>query len=438
MIDNRKKRFYNFLLDHQSGLDMENVIFHGISIIILVYLLSMSAFNFIYEQYFLGGMLFFMCFILVILYINSRFRGNFNSSYLLFGIFCYPVIALNFYLNDGIEGPSAYVLLMFHIIMMTLSSKKHYVLWILYNALIFSVLLYVDVFYPQLIPEVYLDVEHVYWDHLITYLVSIVGIFAIISTIKKYYRLQKQENEAKSRELWEVNHALQNSNEQKNKVIALISHDIRSPLNSIVSILEFVKAGELDEEELSLVRKELLTITSHTTKMLDNILEWASFEMQNKELNMSQSDIKSACESVLTVFAILAAHKDISLKTEYRDNPVVKTDLSRVILIVRNLVQNAIKFTPTGGEITFAVQEVGQNVEIAVSDTGIGLNKEKLRSLFRLDIKATYGTEREKGTGLGLYLSNENAKKIGADISVQSEEGKGTTFTLALPLSLDK
>src|SRR5690606_39206312 len=139
--------------------------------------------------------------------------------------------------------------------------------------------------------------------------------------------------------------------------IALISHDIRSPLNSIVSILEFVKTGELDEEELFLVRKELLAITSHTTKMLDNILEWASSEMQNKELNITENDIKSACESVLTVFTILAAHKDINLRTEYRDNPVVRTDISRVILIVRNLVQNAIKFTPTGGEIAFIVQE---------------------------------------------------------------------------------
>ena len=416
---------------------MENVIFNGISIITLIYMLSMSAFNFVYEQYFLGGLLLGMCFVVIILYYNSRFRGRFRSSYLIFGLLCYPIIGLNFYLNEGIAGPSAYVLLMFHIIMMALSSKKHYFFWILYNALTFSVLLYVDVFYPELIPEVYLDVEHVYWDHLITYLVSIVGIFAIISTIKKYYRLQKQENEAKSRELWEVNHALQNSNEQKNKVIALISHDIRSPLNSIVSILEFVKAGELDEEELSLVRKELLTITSHTTKMLDNILEWASFEMQNKELNITENDIKSACENVLTVFAILAAHKDISFKTEYRDNPVVRTDLSRVILIVRNLVQNAIKFTPTGGEITFAVQQVGDNVEIAVSDSGIGLSKEKLDNLFLLDIQATYGTEREKGTGLGLYLSNENAKQIGAHISVRSVEGQGATFTLTLPQSLE-
>lgn len=230
---------------------------------------------------------------------------------------------------------------------------------------------------------------------------------------------------------------LRNSNEQKNKVIALISHDIRSPLNSIVSILEFVQAGEVDGEELAMVRKELLTITSHTTKMLDNILEWASFEMQNKDLNITENDIKSACDSVLTVFAILAAHKNITLKTEYKSNPIVKTDMGRVILIVRNLVQNAIKFTPIGGEIIFIVQQFGENVEISVSDNGIGLSEEKLENLFLLDIEATYGTEREKGTGLGLYLSNENAKKIGADISVRSEEGKGATFTLTLPQSIE-
>src|SRR5690606_19077659 len=238
--------------------------------------------------------------------------------------------------NDGIEGPSAYVFLMFHIILMVLSSKRQYGLWIAYNAFFFSVLLYVDIFYPDLIPSVYLNLEHQFWDHLITYLVSLVGIYAIISTIKKYYWLQKKENEEKTLELLEVNHMLQNSNEQKNKVIALISHDIRSPLNSIVSILEFVQAGEVDNDELKLVRKELLTITTHTTKMLDNILEWASFEMQEKELNITRSEIKSSCESVLTVFAILASHKDITLKTDYKDNPIVTTDMGKVILIVRN------------------------------------------------------------------------------------------------------
>lgn len=123
---------------------MENVIFHGISIIILVYLLGMSAFNFIYKQHFLGVLLFVMCFALIILYYNSRFRRRFKVSYFLFGLFCYPVIGLNFYLNDGIEGPSAYVFLMFHIIMMVLSSKRQYGLWIAYNALIFTVLLYID------------------------------------------------------------------------------------------------------------------------------------------------------------------------------------------------------------------------------------------------------------------------------------------------------
>lgn len=416
---------------------MEIVIFHGISIIILVYLLGMSAFNFVYKQNFLGILLLVMCIALVLLYFNSRFGGRFQVSYFLFGLFCYPVIGLNFYLNDGIEGPSAYVFLMFHIIMMVLSSKRQYGLWIVYNAVIFTALLYMDLFHPQLIPDVYLNLEHQFWDHLITYFVSLVGIFAIISTIKKYYWLQKQENEEKTVALLKANHMLHNSNEQKNKVIALISHDIRSPLNSIVSILEFVQAGELDDEELALVRKELLTITSHTTKMLDNILEWASFEMQNKELNIAEDDIKSACESVLKVFAILAAHKNIELKIAYKDNPVVRTDLSRVVLIVRNLVQNAIKFTPTGGEIIFSVQQVGDNVEISVSDTGIGLSDEKLENLFVLDIQATYGTEREKGTGLGLYLSNENAKRIGAEISVSSEEGRGAIFTLTLPQSIE-
>src|SRR5690606_9155366 len=104
---------------------------------------------------------------------------------------------------------------------------------------------------------------------------------------------------------------------------------------------------------------------------------------------------------------------------------------------LRNLLQNAIKFTPTGGSITFEVQQMGEKVAISVSDTGVGLTTDQLESLFLLDVKSTYGTEREKGTGLGLYLSAENAKKIGGEIAVRSEEGKGTTFTFMLPRQLE-
>lgn len=429
------KKIYGFFLNQQGDVAMERTVFYGICAITFVYLLSMAAFNLAYGQYFLGALLFSTCFLLIFLYANARFWHNFKTSCLLFGLLCYPVIALNFYHNDGVAGPSAYVFLMFHLIMMVLSSNKQYGFWMAYNVVFFVALLYIDSYHPHLIPDVYSNVEHQFWDHLITYVVSIVGIFAIVSTLKKYYHLEKRKNESKSLELLELNHMLRESNEQKNKVIALISHDIRSPLNSITSILEFVQAGELDEEELVQVRKELLTMTTHTTKMLDNILEWASFEMQNKELNITEGDIKKACKNVLTVFGILASHKNITLKSEFKENPIVRTDMGRVILIVRNLVQNAIKFTPVGGEIVFTVFQAGDKLKISVADTGVGLSDEQLQDLFVLDIKSTYGTEREKGTGLGLYLSNENAKKLGAEISVVSEKGKGAVFTLTLPLT---
>jgi len=436
-VISRIKKAYQFLLSHHSGLEMEKVIFHGISFIILVYILAMSAINFMYEQFFLGTLMFGACAIVIALYYNSRFHGKYKTSYFISGLFCYPIIGLNFYFNDGIEGPSSYVFLMFHIIMMALSPKKHYGFWIGYNGVIFATFLYIDLFYPQLIPDIYLNVEHRFWDHLMTYSVSLMGIFAIVSTIKRYYSQEKRESEVKGKELLEVNHRLQNSNDQKNKIIALISHDLRSPLNSILSILEFMQAGELDEEERDVVQKELLTMTSNTKRMLDNILEWASSEMQEKEAMITHSDIKSACESVLSIYEILANHKNIRFTIEYRDNPIIKTDMGRVILIVRNLIQNAIKFTPKGGEISFVVQQVGDNVQISISDTGIGFTNEKLENLFLLDVKATYGTEKEKGTGLGLYLSRENARKIDADISIESKEGKGSTFTLTLPLVLN-
>lgn len=431
---NRLKNKYKDLQGSNLSLEMEDVIFNSISVVIFFYLLTTSISNFIYGQYFLATVLLLLGLILLTVYFNT---GFFKKYHFYFGLFYYPLISVNFYLNDGIAGPSAYVFLMFHIIMMLLSPKRYYLFWLCYNAFFYTALIYIDLFHPLLIPVNYSNLEHQFWDHIVTYWISILGIFAIIAVIKEYYGLQKKETETKSRELLEVNHMLGNSNEQKNKIIALISHDLRSPLNSIVTILEFSQAGELTEAELFLVRKELLAMTSNTIKMLDSILEWASLEMQNKEINITETDVKSACESVMVVYNMLATEKKISLITEYINNPIVKTDMGKVLLIIRNLTQNAIKFTPNGGKINFTVRQIGEKVEISIADTGIGLSEEKLKNLFLLNIQTTYGTEKEKGTGLGLYLSQENARKIGANISVQSQKGKGSIFTLTLPVSLD-
>ncbi len=366
-------------------------------------------------------------------YYLGRFKGKYELGFLIFSILSYPILAINFYLNDGIEGPSLYIFLMIHIIIMALSHKKNYWIWISYNFLFFSILFYIDNYHPQLIPLTYENLDIKFIDHELSYLTCLIGIYSIIISLKKSYIIQRKETEAKSKALGEVNYALKKSNDQKDKIIALISHDLKNPLLSITQILKLIKNNDLDLEEVKMAQDELYTMTNNTQKMLDNILEWATFELQNKEIYFSEKPVADICESFLSVYHTLAKQKGIHFIIDYENNPKIKTDIDRFSLILRNLIQNAIKFTKPGGFINFSVRENNKHVSVMVEDSGIGISQENIKTLFDMDIKTTYGTQKEKGTGLGLSLCKENTKKIKAQLSVESQEGKGTTFTLTLP-----
>lgn len=412
---------------------IENQLFNSISIITLIYLLAMVAFNIYVGQFLLGGILVVVAAALYLVYYLSRFRGKYNLGVYLFGFLSYPVLAINFYLNDGIEGPSFYVFLMVHIILISFSNSKTYWVWIGYNFLFFVSLFYIDNFYPEIIPEIYGSDLIKFWDHSVTYLASILGIFAIVLSHKTLYQFQKKKTEAKSQQLLQVNQELAKSNEEKDKLIALISHDLRSPLLSIVQILEFMAEGNFTKKEMEKTQKDLLLITNNTQKMMENILEWATFKLQNTEIILAETNIKSSMESMMKVFVPLAKQKGIDLKVDFKDHPVIKTNEERLLLILRNIVQNAIKFTSAGGKVHCTVKQHGEQTWISISDTGVGIPEQHLEKLFELNINATYGTGKEKGTGLGLYLCKENADTIGATISVKSQVGEGTTFTITLP-----
>ncbi len=414
-------------------MELENRVFNSISVVTAFYLLAMCAFNLYLGQLTLTVILCGSILLLVYYYYLARFKENYQPGMYMFGFITYPILAANFYLNDGIDGPSSYIFLMIHVVLLSLFNRKTSAFWIVYNFLIYTSLFYLDNYYPEFIPDNYENKQILFIDHVLTYFASLIVMFAIISSFKKSYRSQKEKVEAQSLELIKTNHALRRSNDQKDKVIALTSHDLKNPLMSITQILHLIKNGELSQEETQTALDELLTMTSNTQKMLDNILEWATFELQNKATHFTKTDVKLALESTLNVYQTLSNQKGILLKVEFLDHPVIKTDVDRLLLIVRNLLQNAIKFTPSGGLIHFTTQQEKENTHIIIKDSGIGIPREKLKKIFELDIQTTYGTEKEKGTGLGLYLCIENAEKIGAALSVDSEEGKGSTFILTLP-----
>ncbi|MEP1095280.1 MAG: tetratricopeptide repeat-containing sensor histidine kinase [Cyclobacteriaceae bacterium] len=266
----------------------------------------------------------------------------------------------------------------------------------------------------------------------------ITGVFAFI-TLKNYREKNRinQLLESQAVQLTEQKGELERLNSTKDKFFSIISHDLRGPVNSFMGVSKLIRyfVESKDTDQLIEIADEMETSVGRLSSLLDNLLNWA-MQQQGHFPNVPEKvSGKQLVTSVLDTFSNMASGKKIQLQSEIAEEVELWADSNMTHTIVRNLVNNAVKFTPEEGTVTVRVKTADGFAEIAVSDTGIGIPKGKFEKLFGLHAKkSTYGTTGEKGLGLGLQLVHEFLEVNQGSISVESEEGRGTTFTVRLPL----
>lgn len=231
---------------------------------------------------------------------------------------------------------------------------------------------------------------------------------------------------------------LKKINHTKDKFISIIAHDIRNPLAGIIGFADII---ERSPENIS--REELQTINSlirHSARqlydLLDNLLYWARHQSGTVPFHPQPIDVYEIAEKTIKLINAHAASKDISLRNHIVPETHIMADANMVTVIIRNLLSNALKFTNNGGLIEIAATKVNDKLEVSIKDSGIGMRPEQVNRLFsdKNQMPATEGTNQEKGSGLGLLLCKEFTEKHGGTIRVESEPGKGTIITFALPL----
>ncbi|MEQ8629190.1 tetratricopeptide repeat-containing sensor histidine kinase [Ekhidna sp.] len=265
-----------------------------------------------------------------------------------------------------------------------------------------------------------------------------VGAFAFIlivlaAIIYKYYRSKAKINKI----LADQKAELERLNSTKDKFFSIISHDLRSPVAGFNGISQMIKMMVKTKQT-----EQLLEMTEHIdesvdqlSKLLDNLLNWA-MQQQGHVPNVPEKlNLKEMADDLVKTLSTMAQGKSIDLESDVPEDLELWSDKNTTMTILRNLVNNALKFTPEGGKVGIRADEDGEMAKIEIYDTGVGMPKDKLKKLFQLqDKKSTYGTSGEKGLGLGLQLVHEFMEMNNGKIEVTSEEGKGTTFTLWLPL----
>ncbi|MCY1528500.1 Sensor protein ZraS [compost metagenome] len=193
--------------------------------------------------------------------------------------------------------------------------------------------------------------------------------------------------------------------------------------------------ADLTEEEQQEVKQQLLQITRDTSDMLMNILTWSKSQMGGTHIQLTTLDVNEALKKSLKIEYSLAAKKQIDLQVIPGEPLSIIADPDMFQLVIRNLVNNAIKFTGNGGLVSVTAVREGEQCCIKVQDNGLGISAGQQKKLFKLKASATYGTNKERGVGLGLLLCKEFTELQGGEIAFESKEGAGSVFSLWFKLS---
>ncbi|MBN1182250.1 MAG: hypothetical protein JXB49_08180 [Bacteroidales bacterium] len=285
-----------------------------------------------------------------------------------------------------------------------------------------------------------------------TWWFRIVGALLIISLVFfiYYLRIKRVQNtnrtleklvDERTRELQSMNMKLKELNVTKDKFFSIISHDLLNPLNIIngFSDLYLKSYPEISEEKKLKYIDSIHSTALKTLSLLDGLLTWSRSQSGVLQFNPEKYDLHDIIRDNLKFFAQLSDNKNIKLQSVLNDKPdYVVADENMVKTILRNMLSNAIKFTPEGGNVTVRCGPYSNPgfILIEVSDSGVGIEPQVIESLGRIDSNVTTrGTDGETGTGLGLILCQEFVQKNGGTMWIESEVGKGSSFFFTLPVS---
>ena len=245
------------------------------------------------------------------------------------------------------------------------------------------------------------------------------------------------ERKRTEEELKHKNEQLHTANAEKDKFFSIVAHDLRSPFNVFLGFTQTM-VEKLDTMPLKEIQEMLALMKNSATslhRLLENLLEWSLMQRGMTSFNPVSFLLMPKISETLLMVLQLASEKRIIISYNVPEDLMVNADAQMFESVMRNLVFNSVKFTSKGGNISITAKLIPVNsIEISVKDTGVGMNKRMIDHLFRFDEMTTCkGTEGEPGTGLGLMICKDFVEKHGGKLWVESEEGKGTTFSFTLP-----
>ena len=276
--------------------------------------------------------------------------------------------------------------------------------------------------------------RHVYWEVKTPIFAesekkTVCGLLGISTDITGR-KMIEEEIKLKNEELSKIN-------AEKDKFFSIIAHDLRSPFNSFLMLTQIMAQGSphLTMDKIREIAADMRDSATNIFRLLENLLQWAITRQGLMPFNPKRVQLRPVVDECVAAGIEAAGSKGIKITCNIPDDMVVFAESNMLQTVIRNLISNAVKFTPKDGRISLSAKADGDNnIEISVKDSGIGMSRAIVDNLFRIDVRTNRkGTENESGTGLGLLLCKEFVEKHGGKIRVESEADKGSVFYFTIP-----
>lgn len=416
-----------WLTGSEEAFSMEERIFHYVCLLsTLVIFINLPINHFIGLPFILTVILITICLLILTAYYISRWKNNYDLGVVMFGLICNLLFCVNFFFSGGTYGATLLYFLLSFFLTIISAPRQQYPFWIILNIILVGCLISIELYNPDLVQYQFSDRISRYVDLGLAYMFVLTLLVALMLKSRKYYYREKKAVEIKALELAKIN-------EEKNKLFSVIAHDLRAPVASIQNYLEILESVPFTEDEKKKIEHDLLNNTLKVNEMIENLLTWVKSQLNGVKPDLKTLFVLKELSPMLELSQLTAKKKNISLDIEIAPDTTVFADTEMLQLIIRNLISNAIKFTSTEGFIKVKAFNRNHKCIFEVTDNGIGIADQEQENIFSHKIKSKTGTMNEKGSALGLIICRDYVMMQNGQISLESKEGKGTTFFVVLP-----
>ncbi len=279
------------------------------------------------------------------------------------------------------------------------------------------------------------DIQFMYLVELGVLVFLLFQVYLLANHYAKSYRNLETSFLGLEKTVTERTAELTAANAVKNRLLSVMSHDVRSPLNSLRDVLHLYNHGNINQKEFEVFVRQVESDLVRTSGLVENILFWTARQLKGVPAKIDRFDVRALVDENIQLFLTVATNKNIQIASDVPLNFLVKADRNILNFVLRNLMANAIKFSPEGGSVQIQAALEGRFLSVLVKDLGIGMDPETIQSLLTPKAHASMmGTDNEKGTGIGLALCHEYILKAGGQLTVESAKGKGSNFSFLLPV----